>query len=135
MKLLLFLLKDYGDFSKKSFHQENRRNGVVEMKAKWGISLIFGILASILTYCFSIVNNTWLPSLFRAVIGFFLFAMLGFSLRFVLLFIAVNQVNPFPKQSPKVDSPSEALQENLPEEESNDEPVFQRMPLDSLHKK
>ncbi|AGK55356.1 hypothetical protein [Bacillus sp. 1NLA3E] len=106
------------------------------MKAKWGISLIFGIMASILTYCFSIANNTWLPSLFSAVIGFFLFAILGFSLRFVLLFIAsVNQVNPFPKESPKVDSSSEALQENLTEEESNDEPVFQRMPLDSLHKK
>ncbi len=106
------------------------------MIAKWGVSLIFGVIAFMLTYSFSIVNNTWLPSLFRAVIGFFLFAILGFSLRFILRSIAsVRKESPVTKPSPKVDSPQEAVQENAPVEDSTDEPVFQRMNLDSLHKK
>lgn len=105
------------------------------MKVKWGVSIVFGVIAFILTFCFSIVNNTWLPSLFRAVIGFLLFAILGYWLRFVLCsIVSMKKIDPIPKQNSRVASPLETEQGISTEEDSNDKPLFKSIPLESLHK-
>lgn len=105
------------------------------MKVNWRINLIFGIIAFILTYGFSIVNNTWLPSLFRAVIGLLLFAVLGYLLQFVLRFIAsMKDQGSIPKQVPKVENPTEPKIGKAAEEDLKDEALFQSIPLEALQK-
>lgn len=105
------------------------------MKAKkWGVSAIYGIIAFLLTFCFSIVNNTWFTSLFRAVIGFILFFMLGYIIRFVLRYIvSMKNSEQVQKTNPDVDSLPEAGQAVPSLEETNVETVFQSIPLQSLH--
>jgi amino acid permease len=48
------------------------------MKGKWRISIIFGLIAFICTFFFSLMNNTWQTSLFRAGIGLILFFIIGY---------------------------------------------------------
>lgn len=105
------------------------------MKVNWRINLIFGIIAFVLTYGFSIVNNTWLPSLFRAVIGLLLFAALGYLLQFVLRFIAsMKDQGLIPKQEVEVESLSEPKIGKAAEEDFTDQALFQSIPLEALQK-
>jgi phosphotransferase system glucose/maltose/N-acetylglucosamine-specific IIC component len=105
------------------------------MKVNWRVNLIFGIIAGILTYGFSIANNTWLPSLFRALLGLLLFAVLGCILQFVLRFIAsMKDQGSSKKQETKVDNPLEPNKEHAEVEDVNEEPLFQSLPIEALQK-
>lgn len=97
------------------------------MKRKGWVSSIFGFMAFLLSYLFSIVNNTWQTSLFRASIGFLLFFALGFMLTTVLQQVLMKRT-------------AESVGANPPEKgkteeqlEVNEEDGFQSISLQTLH--
>ncbi|MEH7076591.1 hypothetical protein [Neobacillus drentensis] len=103
------------------------------MAANWKLNAILGFIAFLLTYLFSVTNNTWQTSMLRACLGFVLFFVLGYLLRFALNQMIIKQnLN--------------AGQANNPTEESNTSPdmtnqvdvgledAFQQIPLQSIHK-
>jgi hypothetical protein len=98
------------------------------MAGNWRVNAMLGITAFLFTYFFSLVNNTWLTSLFRAGIGFLIFFIFGFFLRFVVNHQIVSKKNPGEEFSPKVE------REKKIDEEAIDDPLFQALPLHSLHK-
>jgi len=109
----------------------------------WIVTAFIGVLAFILSFCFTIVNNTWLTSLFRAAIGFVVFFILGCIVQIILKLIMSRAAdsNIRLKQEPGVNgdvnfsSLAEAEHGNPAGETSNDgeEPEFQSVSLSSLH--
>lgn len=104
------------------------------MVANWGVNAILGLTAFILTFFISLVNNTWQTSSFRAVVGFLLFFLFGYLLRFILHEIGLN------KNSDQVQKPNTEEERN-PELDWKEQvevgPMgdqsFQAVPLQSLH--
>ena len=99
------------------------------MAGNWGINTLLALLASLITYFSSFMNNTWQTSMLRAIIGFLLFFLFGYILRVVLhQTISKERLDSIQSErAPEVDAPerTETVQE--------DEPAFQSIPLDSLH--
>ncbi|PFP30761.1 hypothetical protein COJ96_02015 [Bacillus sp. AFS073361] len=104
------------------------------MVANWIVNASLGLTAFLFTYYFSLQNNTWQTALFRAGIGFLLFFILGIILRFILHQI-ISKKNPelSQKQNTVEESSPETERTNHVEEVPMAEPVFQSIPLDSLH--
>lgn len=102
------------------------------MAGTWVVNLIFGISAFLFTYFFSIINNTWKTSASRGVIGFILFFVLGYFLRFVLNPKALG-ATPAPSNKIEVNSDTERLNMTNELEQVEDTP-FQAISLQSLHR-
>lgn len=97
------------------------------MVANWGFNACLGLTALGLTFFFSWQNNTWQTSLFRALIGFILFFLLGYLFRMLLFLIGS-------KKDGRTGSVSE-LDTNVNIVLEVDKDVaFQPVPLTSLHK-
>jgi hypothetical protein len=104
------------------------------MVANWGVNAIFGLTAFLLTYFFSFANNTWQTSSLRGGIGFLLFFILGYMLRFLLYQIGLmTHLNLNHEQNSGEKSTPEAEQKNDLEEMQRGGPSFQPIPLHSLH--
>ncbi|NRD79420.1 hypothetical protein HPT25_18825 [Bacillus sp. BRMEA1] len=104
------------------------------MAASWRVNVFLGLSAFLFTYLFSNVNNTWQMSLFRAGIGFLIFFILGFVIRFVIhQLVSRKNVQLVDKQS----SEEKAIQKqakNIHNDKAlNDDVSFQSLPLNALH--
>lgn len=100
------------------------------MAGKWSMNIILGVTAFLLTYSFSIVNNTWPDSLFRAGIGFILFFVISFFLRFLLQqMFSKNASDHDQKKTIAQKNPKIVKKEEVPREEA----PFQAIPLTALH--
>ncbi|CRK80897.1 hypothetical protein [Neobacillus massiliamazoniensis] len=100
------------------------------MARKWSMNIILGVAAFLLTYSFSIVNNTWPDSLFRAGIGFVLFFGFGFFFRFF-----IQQISS--KKDSEHDQKKTVAQKNPKIVQNEDGPMkeapFQAISLTKLH--
>lgn len=103
---------------------------------------MIGLIVALITGLFSFFNNTWQLSLFRAGIGFLLFFLLGNILSFFLYQKvsksesknARDQIsNMKSNKSIEIKEKVEDLQLAETLDEIVDEPVFQAIPLQSLH--
>lgn len=101
---------------------------------KWRVNSILGFIAFLFSFGFSYINNTWQTSLFRAVIGFLLFFLLG-----ALVTIVWNQMISQKNEPLRTNNRAEEEQ-NLDDkpkksaEEQGEEHSFQAMSLGALHK-
>lgn len=103
------------------------------MAKKWKFNVIFGFTAFLFTYFFSIANNTWQTSSFRASTGFLLFFVLGYMLQFFLSqIVSKKNASPFQKQTVGVKADLEMESKNLDDLPHGEQP-FQAIPLHSLH--
>ena len=102
------------------------------MKKKWGNSTILGVIAFLFTFFFSLMNNTWQTSLFRAGTGFLLFFSLGFISLFALQQILKKKVQTPNMEKAEADGTFTMNQENNPEA-NMEEVAFQAIPLQALH--
>lgn len=105
------------------------------MTGNWKINTILGCTGFLFTYLFSIMNNTWQTSLFRAGIGFLLFFLLAYVLRFVLHQTLEKQkieaiISP---QQEGIVAPSKIEINEQSEEVVEDEMEFEAIPLHNLH--
>lgn len=98
------------------------------------VNAIIGCIVFLITGLFSLVNNTWQLSLFRAGIGFLLFFILG-NLLSILLHQILSKNNTNSSQIQNVNEESNLRTEvkQLVEDIPLDEPSFQAIPLQSLH--
>jgi phosphotransferase system glucose/maltose/N-acetylglucosamine-specific IIC component len=106
------------------------------MILNWKVNTIIGSAAFLLTFFFSIANNTWQTSIFRAIIGFLFFFLLSYIFRFIVGQMngkdqSVN-VNPIHEQqlADKLDQEQVKPVDEMFEEE----PLFQQIPLQALHR-
>jgi hypothetical protein len=106
------------------------------MAGNWRANAILGITAFLFTYFFSFVNNTWLTSLLRAGLGFFIFYVFGYFLRFVVhqQIISKKKTGIIHQENAGEDSSLRVERDNQLEEESSDDPLFKALPLHALHK-
>jgi putative Mn2+ efflux pump MntP len=102
------------------------------MKANWGVSTIFGVMAFICTFFFSLLNNTWQTSLFRAGIGFMLFFILGYLTMFSLKQISQKKMASHTNEKSEDEGKAKIDQERETEAKM-DETDFQAIPLQALH--
>ncbi|MEH7253867.1 hypothetical protein V7111_17225 [Neobacillus niacini] len=104
------------------------------MIANLKVNIILGFVSFLFTYLFSFVNNTWQTSLFRSILGFLVFFILGLILRFLP---QQNEAKETAKSSndPLNEGVLKAEEEPRKKEEKEleSEPSFQSIPLDSLH--
>lgn len=115
---------------------------MVKLKAYLKVNIIIGFTAFFITGLFSLVNNTWQLSLFRAGIGFLLFFILGNILTF-FLYQNLSKSKAETTQTQKVNenriniSEMKEQVEEITLTESGDKLVnessFQAIPLQSLH--
>jgi len=103
------------------------------MKANWGVSIIFGVMAFLCTFFFSLTNNTWQTSLFRAGIGFLLFFILGYLTKFILKQISQKKIPLHTNQNSEDEGIPKIDQEERESEAKMDETDFQAIPLQALH--
>jgi hypothetical protein len=100
------------------------------MAGTWLVNVILGTSVFLFTFIFTIGNNTWKTSAFRAGIGFILFFFWGYILRLVLnQKTLVSPVN----LNKQVDSKIDAVLNNSANEEQDEDTSFQAIPLGSLH--
>lgn len=106
------------------------------MAGNWRVNAMLGITAFLFTYFFSFVNNTWVTSLFRAGIGFLIFFIFSFFLRFVVHHQIVSKKNTgiIQEQNAGEDSSPKMEQEKKIDEQPIADPLFQALPLHALHK-
>ncbi|MGG1399053.1 hypothetical protein ABE288_14800 [Bacillus salipaludis] len=103
------------------------------MEGNWIVNIILGVAAFLLTYVFSIGNNTWQTSFFRSGIGFLLFFVFGYILRSVLHQIsAMNTPNRIEELGAEEEWDT-SNKYNYDAEQSVEESSFQSVPLSSLH--
>ena len=103
------------------------------MAANWKLNAILGLTSFLLTYLFSVTNNTWQTSMVRACIGFLLFFVLGYLLRFVLKQMKVKQNFSADQEfDTAVGSNTGPVMINQIDEGQAD--AFQQIPLQTLHK-
>jgi uncharacterized membrane protein YraQ (UPF0718 family) len=104
------------------------------MIANLKVNIILGFVAFLFTYLFSVANNTWQTSLFRAFLGFLIFFILGFALSFILKQKEAKKHDSM-SESPLNVTPEkvETEQKKLVDKELKSEPSFQSIPLNSLH--
>lgn len=106
------------------------------MKANWRVNVLLGFPAFLFTYFFSYVNNTWQISLFRATIGFILFFMVGYIVRYILHQIALKNDSSSNKkhhQNIEIESSQAVEGDNQVEKGQMVDSSFQTIPLHSLH--
>jgi uncharacterized membrane protein YraQ (UPF0718 family) len=103
------------------------------MAASWRVNLFLGIISFLFTYLFSIENNTWQMSLFRAGIGFLLFFLLGYILRFLLHQIAAKKSTSLLEELNKEEISGQNKIQNDVENGQSDDPSFQAITLGALH--
>ncbi|WP_042355939.1 hypothetical protein [Bacillus rubiinfantis] len=117
------------------------------MIGSWKLNVLFGGIAFIFGFFLSLVNNMWLTSLFRALIGFILFWGLGYVVRFILFQLGTRKSGDN-QHADKNGNESEFTVETKPDESVNtvsnqavsdgkelkDEASFQAIPLHALHK-
>ena len=102
------------------------------MAFNWKLNAILGLTAFLLTYLFSITNNMWPTSLFRACIGFLIFFILGYVLRLVLNQLIIKKSS----SSDNEDHLMEGSNTDLETKNQGDELLeesFQQIPLTGLH--
>jgi zinc transporter ZupT len=102
------------------------------MVGNWKINISIGLVAFICTLLFSLPNNTWQTTIFRGVIGFIIFFLLGFLIRTLFFQIFASKT----KQVIVNDSKPENEAAPLKEEESNEiafDDQFESIPLHALH--
>lgn len=106
------------------------------MVLNWKVNTIMGSVSFPLTFFFSISNNTWQTSILRAMIGFLIFFLLGYILRFV-----VGQTSGKNPRNSSIQYSEQHLGETLAsvhekkiDEIIEEEQSFQHIPLGSLHK-
>ncbi|MED3623980.1 hypothetical protein [Neobacillus thermocopriae] len=103
------------------------------MSSKWRHQAILGLSAFLLTFLFSMFNNTWITALLWAAIGFLLFFILGSVIRLVIhQSISKQQLNT--RECLKVEKTPEVetLANDNIENPMNDT-SFHAVPLDALH--
>ncbi|MFD0824946.1 hypothetical protein ACT8ZR_04685 [Neobacillus sp. M.A.Huq-85] len=103
------------------------------MAANWIVNVILGVVTFLLTFVFSIGNNTWQTSTFRSVIGFLLFFVFGYILRSILYQISVMKTSK-PLEDPSIEEEWETEDYlNRFGEKHENESLFQAVTLHSLH--
>ncbi|WP_251554681.1 hypothetical protein [Neobacillus muris] len=70
--------------------------------------ILLGFTAFVISFFVSLLHNTWAMALFRSVIGFVLFFILGLVVRFIL-----NQI--LPKMNPALEEPP-SMAKTIPEQ-------------------
>ncbi|MCH6266809.1 hypothetical protein [Neobacillus citreus] len=105
------------------------------MSSSWKMNLYLGSITFLLTYLFSIYTNTWQTSLFRASIGFLLFFILGYVLRYLLYHAVVRKDLKQTMLNEEVEHTSNEAQAPYVDKVEGEEPSFQSVPLQSLHTK
>lgn len=103
------------------------------MAVRWGVNIIIGFTAFLLTYVFSFVNNTWQTSLFRAGIGFILFLVLGFILQIFFSQKPVQNDRNGIQVEISDDGRNQEPEMTSEMDDSKGEEAFQALPLQSLH--
>ena len=98
------------------------------MERKWRISIILGFIAFAFSFVFSLMNNTWQTSMFRAGIGFILFAVLSF-----LVLVVLDQLVSS-KESESIENEIQETKVEPHTKEQLEDEDFQSLPLSSLHK-
>jgi hypothetical protein len=103
------------------------------MTSKWRHQAILGLSAFLLTFLFSMFNNTWLTALLWAAIGFLLFFILGSVIRLVInQSISKQQLDT--REFLKVEkTQKEETLANDSIENPMKETSFHAVPLDALH--
>jgi hypothetical protein len=104
------------------------------MVGNWKFNFFFGLVALVFTLLFSLPNNTWQTTIFRGLIGFFIFYILAYLVRAIFFLIISRKT----KQvfASEMEHENEAFDPFI-EEESNDftfENQFESIPLHALHK-
>ncbi|MDF2535262.1 MAG: hypothetical protein K0R18_1421 [Bacillales bacterium] len=103
------------------------------MVASWRGSLFLGFISFLFTFLCSVGNNTWQMSLFRAVIGFLIFFLLGTILQLLLhLIVPMNSTDMQSEEDKEELSEQSETQEEIDSTQSED-PLFQEVNLGSLH--
>ncbi len=104
------------------------------MIENWRVNAVLGLLAFIFTFTFSLINNTWITSLFRAGIGFIVFFIFAYILRIVMYqIISKKNADFLPKQNREKESSVESVSNTQIEDSSIDNQSFQAVTLQSLH--
>lgn len=104
------------------------------MKEKWKISALIGFAASLLTFIFSLMNNTWLTSLIRSFTGFLCFFVLGFVFQMGLKQIfTMKNGDKIRDLFPIEDAEMHELLQNQAKEGAVSDSSFQAVSLHSLH--
>ena len=121
------------------------------MIGSWKVNACLGLTAFIFGYGLSLVNNTWTTSLFRALIGFVLFFVIGYLIRMIFFQMGMRKTENFTgsthlMQHSMLESESQHLKQNLTKSntievgQKNDTPgatkeaaAFQALSLDALH--
>lgn len=98
----------------------------------WRKSTILGAIAFLFTFFFSLTNNTWQTSLFRAGTGFLLFFSLGMITLFALQELLIKKAQIPVQQNAEVEGTIDMRKENR-SEANMEETAFQAIPLQSLH--
>ena len=104
------------------------------MTARWRESLILGVLSFLFTFLFSNLNNTWQMSLFRAGIGFLLFFLLGYIIRFLFHQIASKKSTDIVREQISEELSGQVDFPNRVDINQKVDPLFQEITLGSLHK-
>ncbi|MDQ1146267.1 hypothetical protein QE429_003094 [Bacillus sp. SORGH_AS 510] len=106
------------------------------MVLNWKVNTITGSAAFLLTFFFSLSNNTWQTSILRAMIGFLIFFLISYILRFV-----VGQLSGKGPRNSSIQYSEqhlgetlESVQEKTIDEIIEEEQSFQHIPLGALHK-
>jgi uncharacterized membrane protein YraQ (UPF0718 family) len=98
------------------------------------VNIVLGFISFLFTYLFSIFNNTWQTSLYRAAAGFILFFFLGFVFHIVMKQMA-GKSHPAHKDISveEVEVKQKVEKNNAEVEEMTDTAGFQTVSLHSLH--
>jgi hypothetical protein len=101
---------------------------IVKLKVHVGL----GLIAFLFTYFFSILNNTWQTSLYRAAGGFLLFFFFG-----IVFLMVINQMvgksHPEKQEKSKVEIEVKLKVDHVDVVEMTDTTGFQNVSLHSLH--
>ncbi|MHC0038151.1 hypothetical protein [Pseudoneobacillus sp. C159] len=102
-------------------------------------NFIIGVAAWLGTFLFSLPNNTWQTSLFRGLIGFFIFFIFSYFIRSIIHIII--SMKDAAVKTPEQEKKAEDLRfaetdeiEQVTEDIQDDDSMFQSIPLHSLHK-
>lgn len=105
------------------------------MAGKWKVNVFLGFSGFLVTYLFSITNNTWQTTIIRAVFGLIFFYLLGLILRYVLSLKGANSVKPQLKgDNTKAELKKTREQKQNQEKGTKEDIPFQAISLHSLHK-
>lgn len=101
------------------------------MVGNWKFNIIFGLVAFIITFLFSLPNNTWQTTIFRGSIGFFFFYIFSYFVRVLFFQIISRKANQVIVKD-HTDEAKDPLKEES--KEVTFEEQFESIPLHALHK-